>query len=372
MIRDLSLTIIKEGGTRLIVPADTSASGPATSSMPVFYNPQMEFNRDMTVAVLANLLPKGSSVLDGLSATGAMGIRVYSECGKEINLTLNDGKRIAMELIERNLLLNGIKGPRVLNRDLRELLRDERHDHVDIDPFGSPAPFLPMAIEAVEDGGTLSVTATDTGTISGIFTGACLRRYGISARRTTFCHELGVRNLLGFVARHAAENDIGIEPQLSFYADHYVRCFIRISKGAAKAEEALRNIGYCDFNEQTLDRTYSKDKRGASIGPTWIAQTCKIGLLDILRMPTHLGNAHRVAKYFDLLRGEAHINRPFFLVDELSRKFRCDPPKMDVFLGHLSESGQAYRTHHDPRGIVTDLEIGEIVEIMRECGRPNC
>jgi len=365
VIYSISLEIVQEGRTLLIVPADNYSSGPASSEMPVFYNPRMEFSRDMSVAVLGNLLSNGASFLDGLAATGAMGIRICREMGEGVVLHLNDRNPLAIKLIERNLSLNEISDATVTQEKLRAILLRNRYDCVDIDPFGTPAYFFPLAVEAVRNHGILSATATDTGTISGIFSAACQRRYGTDASRTPFCHEIGVRNLLGFIAREAARVDCGIEPLISYYADHYIRCFVRIIRGARRSDMSLRKLGYCLFNQDTLDRQYCLERISNSMGPLWIAQTCDRSLLESFHLPADLQFVDRIANYISLLKGESMINRPFLTLDELTRKLKIDPPKMDLFLSKLRESGMAYRTHYGPKTFTTDLSMEEIAEAMR-------
>ncbi len=357
--------IVKEGTTKLIVPADHASSGPSSASMPVFYNPKMEFSRDMSVAVLSNLLPKEATFLDGMAATGARGIRVSKETGLDIDLFLNDGNPRAVELIEKNLQMNGILDAVVTQQDLKSLLLEGRYDCVDIDPFGSPAPFFPMAVGAVRNDGVLCVTATDTGTISGIFSSACRRKYGSTGRRTPFCHELGVRNLIGFVAREAARQDVGIQPIVSYYADHYVRTFVRINKGAKKADESLRRLGYCMFDQQTLERRYQEEPDGESIGPIWIGATCDPSFLEEVRLPQHLKSADRIAKVIEHLGNETNINRPHFSVDEFARRFKIDPPKMDDLIDRLQKLGCASRTHFAPKTFTTDSDVEQIAAVMR-------
>ena len=357
---DFSLTIVSEGTTQLIVPADFSSSGPSTSSMPVFYNPEMEFNRDVSVALLANQLKDDDSFLDGLTAAGSRGIRIAHESGKNIRLHLNDRNPLSVELADRNVRLNGISDAIVTVKDLRGLLLEESFDCIDIDPFGSPAPFFPMAIGAVRNGGILCVTATDTGTISGIFSNASLRKYGSRARRTPFPHEIGVRNLVGFIAREAARYDVGIEPILSYYSDHYVRTFVRLNKGAKKADDSLRRLGFCYYDDETLDRFYCADQERGSIGPIWISATCDSAAITELRMPQHLKNADKIVDLFGLLSQEAHFNRPFFNVDEFARKLKTNPPKMSELLDRLNEIGKASKTHYAPKTFTTDVSIEDI------------
>ena len=365
MTLDFSLTIIKEGTTKLIVPADHASSGPSSARMPVFYNPKMEFSRDMSVAVLSHLLQKEATYLDGMAATGARGIRIFKETELGIELFLNDDNPRAVELIEKNLQMNGIEDAVVTQQDLRTLLLDGRYDCVDVDPFGSPAPFFPMAVGAVRNDGVLCVTATDTGTISGIFSSACRRKYGSVGRRTPFCHELGVRNLIGFVAREAARQDVGIQPVVSYYADHYVRAFVRINKGAKMADESLRRLGYCVFDQKTLERRYQEDPDSGSIGPIWIGATCDRSFLEDVHLPPHLKSADRITKVFEHLGNEATINRPHFSVDEFARRFKMDPPKMDELIERLQKIGCATRTHYAPKTFATDADVERIAAAMR-------
>lgn len=365
---DFSLTIVREGTTKLIVPADYSSSGPSTSSMPVFYNPAMEFNRDVSVAILANQVKDDQSLLDGLAAAGSRGIRIAHESGKKIRLHLNDRNPLSVEIAERNLKLNNISDAVVTGNDLRTILLEKSFDCVDIDPFGSPAQFFPMAISAVRNNGILCVTATDTGTISGIFSNACLRKYGCSARRTPFPHEIGVRNLVGFIAREAARLDAGIEPIASYYSDHYVRTFIRLKKGAKKADCSLKQLGFCYFDDETLDRFFSDEQEKKSIGPIWTAATCDSSIISNLKIPQHLKNADKIVDLFESLSIESGINRPFFNVDEFARKLKMNPPKMDVLLTRLNEIGRASKTHYDTKTFKTDVSIEDI----RRMFVPNC
>jgi tRNA (guanine26-N2/guanine27-N2)-dimethyltransferase len=317
------------------------------------------------VAILSHLLPKEATFLDGMAATGARGIRVCKEAGLGIELFLNDGNPRAVELIEKNLQMNDISDATVTQQDLKSLLLEGRYDCVDIDPFGSPAPFFPMAVGAVRNDGILCVTATDTGTISGIFASACLRKYGSKGRRTPFCHELGVRNLIGFVAREAARQDVGIQPVVSYYADHYVRTFVRINKGAKKADESLRKIGYCMFDQKTLERRYQEEPDSESIGPIWIGTTCDPSFLEDAHLPPHLKSADRITSVFKHLGNEATINRPHFSADEFARRFKINPPKMDELIEKLQKIGGACRTHFAPKTFATDVEVEQIAAAMR-------
>lgn len=364
MTLEFSLTIVSEGACKLIVPADFSSSGPSMARMPVFYNPSMEFSRDFSVALLSNILKDGDSFLDGLAAAGCRGIRIARESGKKVQLHLNDLNERAVELIRKNLELNGVSDAIITSADLGQLLLSTKHNCVDIDPFGSPVPFFPMAAGAVRNGGILCVTATDTGTISGIFSSACLRKYGCKAFRVPFAHEIGVRNLIGFIARESAKLDIGISPIASLCADHYIRTFVRIRKGALEADRAIRKLGYCYFDSERLERWYSPYADGKCLGPIWIDRTCDPEVLANLEIPRGLRNVDRIASFLKLLVAESRLNRPFFDVDEFARKLKRNPIPMTRLIPSLSESGFATRTHYGPKTFSTSRSIEEIEEIF--------
>jgi len=363
---DLRLATIREGVTELLVPEDHASNGPSSSDMPVFYNPKMEFSRDMSVVVLGSLLKDGDSFLDGLAASGARGIRVKKESGVDIQLHLNDGNPLAVDLAGRNLSLNGITGAVTTRQDLRTLLLTTRHNCIDVDPFGTPAPFISMAVGAVRNNGILCATATDTGTISGIFSAACKRRYSCEARRAPFYHEIGVRNLLGFIAREAAKQDVGIHPIVAYYADHYVRTFMRLERGAGRADDSLANLGYCSFDKSTLERGFQEDCERGVMGPIWIAPTCDVQSLSEIKIRPHLKFADKIAGLLSQLKEEAAIGKPHFTMDELSRMSGTDNPKMEFLLERLRANGEkATRTHFGPKTFRTDASVKEIIAAMR-------
>src|SRR5439155_281654 len=115
------------------------------------------------------------TVLDGLAATGAWGIRMQLEAGP-YEITFNDRSTLAVRLIRENLRRNWTRGD-VVNGELVSLLGTDQYDFVDIDPFGPPTPFLGALFEEIKNGSGLGVTATDTSVLSGTYPAACLRRY---------------------------------------------------------------------------------------------------------------------------------------------------------------------------------------------------
>ena len=63
----------------------------------------------------------------------------------------------------------------------------ERFDAVDLDPFGTPSPFVDDALRATKHGGILSVSATDTAVLCGIYPSVAQRKYLGLPLRTEYC-----------------------------------------------------------------------------------------------------------------------------------------------------------------------------------------
>lgn len=67
---------------------------------------------------------------------------------------------------------------------------EDRFLIVDIDPYGSPAPFIDAAVQSVADGGMLMVTCTDMAILCGNHSETCYAKYGAMSLRSVACHEM--------------------------------------------------------------------------------------------------------------------------------------------------------------------------------------
>ena len=106
----------------------------------VFYNPRMEMNRDISVACVA-CLPAVKTYVDAMAASGIRGIRVKKEVPRDMDVTVNDWDAGAFELIGQNAALNEV-AVNASNRGANTLLSCTQFDYVDLDPFGTPAPYI--------------------------------------------------------------------------------------------------------------------------------------------------------------------------------------------------------------------------------------
>lgn len=148
-----------------------------------------------------------------MAGSGARGIRIAREAG--VQVVLNDLNPMACDLSRRNAEANGVSCE-VSNDDANHFLSDKKFDFIDVDPFGPPVRYLDAAIKALSKKGFLGVAATDTSCLCGTYPRACKRKYDALSLRTDYYDELGLRILLGFIARNAVRYDFGVDLNLTW------------------------------------------------------------------------------------------------------------------------------------------------------------
>ncbi len=358
-------SVIREGSTDICVPLQHSTHGPGKKIGPVFFNEQMSFNRDVSVMLLRALGRDSITVGDAMAATGSRSVRIANEVpGSEV--VANDISATAMPWIERNIELNNLTNCQASNKDMHVLFSERTFNYVDLDPFGSPVPFLQSAIRGVGKRGILAVTATDMAPLAGAHAPKCRRRYQVEPVRGFMCHEGGLRILMCTVARELAKFDRGMRPLLSFYADHYYRTYVQIEEGAKAADAALAKLGYMEYNMETMERSLSPicdDKH--RLGPFWIGP---LHDQEFLRSFSTEGMADekRCRKYLDLWTNELDDQVFVYDMSELSSHLKMSPPKISEFVEVLKQHGRASLTHFSPTEFMTDIPLDELVGIYRE------
>ncbi|MEW5760620.1 MAG: tRNA (guanine(26)-N(2))-dimethyltransferase [Candidatus Thermoplasmatota archaeon] len=343
---------IKEGNTKIFVPSSNYRKGPGSSKLPVFYNPTMEFARDVTVMVLDEFLKEGKEIVDALAGTGITGIRIANEIKKDLQITLNDRNILAYKLMKKNIKCNDVKNVIAKNEDFHILLSKNFYDVVIVDPFGSFVPYIDSAIRALKRNGMLILTATDAPPLCGISKQACMRRYGSIPMKNEFMHEIGIRILLYFCIREAAKHDLALMPLLSYSCDHYFKLFLKIEKGAEKANELIQKFGYYK-----------------SAGPLWLGKLHDASFIKKLVPKEYFGTKKRIEKYLGLWKEEVEFQPFFYRIDKLCKKLRVTVPKFDKFIENLRSCGyRASRTHFSPFGFKTDASI-EVIEKLLSSGQ---
>lgn len=364
--------IVVEGVTKIIVPKFKRKKGPLGSKTPVFYNLTMEFNRDISVLIVDRIARNENVILDGLAATGARGIRFANELDTNFEVVINDCNPMAFELIKKNIRLNKLENAIPENKKLNKLLSERHYDYIDIDPFGSPVSFLDAAMQSIKRNGVIGITATDTAPLCGTYPKTCKRRYGAVPLKTRYCHELGIRILIGFCVKLGAQYDLGIVPILSYSADHYFRVYIRVEEGANRADKSLAQLGYVTHNFNTGDRMMLTEPVSLKdmAGPLWLGRIINTELIENFNRSIRLGTKSRIEKYIELWKQEANAPPLFYDTNELGKLVRVSPPPLQKIIKTLRQVGFfSAQTHFSPSGFKTDAPTETVKKVVSMLSR---
>ncbi|MGA1848840.1 MAG: hypothetical protein ACMUHB_05815 [Thermoplasmatota archaeon] len=378
-----------EGRVRIDIEPTGKDAGPGKRKG-IFFNPAMVQNRDLSVLIIENLLDKGElvgkrkRVLDGLCGSGIRALRMAKETsllsnGIEIMATDIDPDSIrkARELGSLNDL-----DVEFMQTDLNVHLSRERYSYIDIDPFGSPLPFLASGITGTLNGGVLAFTATDTAALSGSIPRVARRRYGVEISMTHCYQEMSCRSLLGYVARLAASLERGIEPLFIYSSDHFIRGYARIFKGAKKADRSLENIGWMGYRfpipPERMGPVPIADGEipCEPMGPVWTGAledegflTGLSGILDDEERWGYMSSLGDIRRM--IARGLLEYGFPpgGYDVNETSSHLKVSPPSMDSLKeGIEGDGGRFVRSRFSPTIFKTDLEWEEVMGYFKKGG----
>ena len=202
--------IIKEGNSNIYGELKKVVS----ADMDVFYNPVMQVNRDFTLLILASIDNTNMKIADPLAGSGIRTLRILDELPEKITtnrkgeeqkisqIFVNDLKKNYEKYFKKNIDLNNLNETQknkisIFNNDARTfLIKNRPFDYIDVDPFGTPNPFLDSALQAIRNRGILAITATDTSSLCGSYPSACKRKYYATPLRNEWMHEFGARILI--------------------------------------------------------------------------------------------------------------------------------------------------------------------------------
>jgi tRNA (guanine26-N2/guanine27-N2)-dimethyltransferase len=350
----------------------------------------MEFNRDLTILAFQayqRMVNHEISICDPLTSQGIRGVRFAAEIEGVKRVLISDINERAFKLAKHNVQLNGLEDVvEVKHKDANALLScnaspKKRFDIVDVDPFGTPAPYLDSAFRAIRNNGLVASTATDLAPLCGVHAKACIRKYGGRPLRTEYCHELAIRLLVGCTATLAAKHDIGIRVVFSHSSEHYVRAYTQISYGAKKADESVKQLGFilncfnCFHREATHQPFGSLQcpECGSKMdyaGPLWTGSIFDADFIESMNKENKsvaFKNSARITRLLALTKEEASAPMTYFVVDKLSGKLGLPSPSIQAFANALRANGyQAAQTHFSTRGLRTDAPALTLHKLLKE------
>ncbi len=317
----------------------------------------MAGDRDLAVALLRAWAPGARRLLDGwemLAATGVRGLRLLHESGAFARMRLTESHPEAAELLAENA--RRYPGASAERCDAR-VASGAVFDYVDLDPFGSPLPFLAGALAAVRPGGMLAVTATDMMVLAGVQPGAAERRYGGRPVRGRLGPESGLRVLLGHLAGRARAGGRRARPVLAYCRDHYVRAYVVLDeRTASDPPDPVAAVDPATFAGPELGG------RGP-YGPMWLGPLFDPAVVGRLEPPPAPADPGPTRRMVERLREECRVDVPFYFEpNSLARSLGlASPPSLAGMMGALTAGGfRAARTHARPEGFRTDAPRAEV------------
>jgi tRNA (guanine26-N2/guanine27-N2)-dimethyltransferase len=335
----------KEGKVLLNIPKINRVTKTASiKDAPVFYNPEMEFSRDISVSVLSVFMKSRKLLngLDALAASGARGIRYAKECG--LKMTINDLNPSGIRLVRKNIITNKVRRKcTATKKDASLLMREQNFGFIDIDPFGSPVQFIDSAAYSIWPKGLIAITATDTAPLSGTYPMTCLKKYGIRSMKTPFYSELGLRILISNIILSLAKHEKAFVPVLSYAKAHYFRVFGRIER-QGKIKSLLNAFKMVSYKGQNCGPVY--------LGPIQDKKFVRAVRKDLAKRGFQLEKQE--LKLLDTLSKELDV--PFYYdIHRLAKQGKIKLEKTDLIMKRLRKQGfKVSRTHFCPTAIKTD------------------
>lgn len=368
---------IKEGKTQLVVPESSLVAVPPTS--PVFFNPAASINRDVSVAIVD--AADGDSFCDALAGVGSRGVRVAREVRRKMEVTLVDFNEESVGLGRRSAKLNGVLTRcEFVAAETNSYLysrygRDQKFDFVDVDPFGTPVPYLQAALRSTTDGGIASITATDTAVLCGVHREVAFRRYGGLPLNNHFHHETGIRLLLNAVRREAASLDLGISPVAAHSTRHYIRVFVRVNVGPSKADATrsqegflvwCRSCGYLSPEQAARETCPECGFKAKSAGPLWLGNVTDQNLVAKAHgSATELG-MRDATTILTSLKGVDRFPQWSFSLEKICSALKmATVPESGVAEALRSAGFNSARQPFEKTGIKTDARYKDVVAAVR-------
>ncbi|ESK97021.1 trna (guanine-n2-)-methyltransferase [Moniliophthora roreri MCA 2997] len=365
-------------------------------------------------------------ILEALAATGLRSIRYAKEIPLVKYVLANDLSPAATEAMRRNIELNSL-GPvatengdssegqslgkvRINEGDACTLMYNHRPDKnrvdaVDLDPYGTAAPFIDAAVQCIKDGGLLCVTCTDLMVLAtNNYPEKCFSNYGGVPVKAEYCHEAALRLVLHSVSSAASKYGRYIEPLLSLSIDFYVRLFIRINTSPMQVKRAFTktsNYYICTacqaFYAQPLGRIVERRSESSGnvnelfrtqggplvsekcpecestlhiAGPMWSGDihdtefVSKV-LEHVESNSTRYGTATRMRGMLTVAKEELHT--PFYFTPtRVANHFHCQTPSLDDVASALLHAGhKVSRSHACPGSIKTTATREDIHDVFR-------
>jgi tRNA (guanine26-N2/guanine27-N2)-dimethyltransferase len=295
---------------------------------------------------------------------------------------MNDFSKDAYELMLKNLGLNHnrmkCESVRVENSEANRLLHSVRRkfDFIDVDPYGSPNPFLSSAAISLRRHGILALTSTDTACLCGTYPAACFRKYGALSHKTEYYGETGLRILAKKVIEVGAQYELSLTPIFSYFSGSYFRLYSQLDRGARRTDGLLKKFGFILHCDKCLHREPASFRKlppeglcshcGSKLrmigplflGDLWKEEVCEQAMSEIQA-------EHRA--FLKCILDESRVQGiTYYTTGSICKLLKKSEPRLTEVLDELRSRGfKATRTHFSGKGFRTEAEVEDVKEVLR-------
>ncbi|MBU0533057.1 tRNA (guanine(10)-N(2))-dimethyltransferase [Candidatus Micrarchaeota archaeon] len=344
----------------------------------VFYNPQMTLCRSIS-SLAVGAVKQDLELVDAFCATGIRGIRYVKENKNVTHITFLDIEKTAITAAKKNAKTNNLKFDAKYG-NISKLAFELTADFLEIDPFGTPSPYLVDAFRFFNPKKTayLSITATDVAVLCGARMAPCLKNYHAKPLNNEFTHETGLRILIKRIAEVAAEFNMGIEPLISFSDKHYLKTILKVSRSADLVHKSMKELGHVYYCNTCGFRGFSQfpqpctkcNKETDFAGPLWLGELHNPSFLKTMKTLNSKRNyseKDEISHMLSLMENEVGMPPYYYNIHVLSKFLRRGQiPKIDTIISRLQKDFKATRTHFSNISIKTNAPYDKILEAM-EC-----
>ena len=348
-----------------------------------FYNPKSKLARDL--GVLAGLVYKDRQgqlrVLEAMAGSGVRSLRYYLESNADY-LWVNEGNYELNTLLEQNLQQTiSSDRYRLTHLDAHRVFFDcfnrrDYYDLVDVDCFGTSAPYLNTMLWATKLGGLMYLTSTDGRTLAGRTPHKSLQAYAAYPRSHPALQEQALRLIIGSVAQQAATKGLGIEPIFSLFAGETYRTMFRLIRRCNLTLDNYGFLGYCHqcgdyqtINWHKLGKIVcSHDRSALAIsGAMWLGALHCSGYLSQMKAIANKLQWRDIVSLLSTMLDEAELPPYFFTLREIGKRGKLDLPQKSLLIQALRNLGyQASATHINPEAIKTDANIHTSIAVAKK------
>lgn len=366
---------IQEGLAKLSVGISEKIS----KKLPVFYNPVMKLNRDLSVILLNSVIEEKLQVADIMGASGIRSIRFLKELSKEKikKININDLSERSVAIIKKNIIDNNLDSDErveITQKDANQfLLESTGFDYIEVDPFGTPNPFLDSAVIRLSRRGLLAVTATDTAPLSGTYPLVCKRKYWAVPMRNELMHEVGIRILIRKIQLIGAQYEKALAPIFCHSNDHYMRIYFQCMKSKKAVDDVMKQHKYLLYCPKCMVTKYSEYNQAECHGKMQYAGPLYSGKLwDVKLADKMLSNSQEEIyaesnKLLRVISDESKVDCQWHCnIHVMAKKLKLKIPRTEDLLSRIKTAGfSAARTHFSDKSIRTDMPIEKLIELMK-------